>query len=250
MKQTPEDRAVVPPVRLRPGDRVLDEHLEGLPEPVRRFLTYAGLPGTTVPARFRITQKGRLRRDPNARWWPVTALQTYCLEPPGFVWEGTARIAPFIHLRGTDTLSHGRGRMIFKLFGLFTPIDAAGPEIDQATVMRYLNETMWFPWAMLTCPITWEAVDDTHAKATITVRNVTESASYTFDDEGRLLDFTALRYMSVGHEFRLRPWSTPVGDYGTLGGLRVPVTGSAVWHLDDGDFTAIELRVSDGFAER
>jgi hypothetical protein len=38
----------------------------------------------------------------------------------------------------------------------------------------------------------------------------------------------------VGKGFELRPWSAPTYAYGTFEGLRLPVSGAAVWTLPDG----------------
>lgn len=233
---------------LRPGDTVTADHLHRLPTPVARFLHHAGVVGTRVPRRFHQRQHGRIRMKPDGPWLPLTARQTYTLDPPGFVWEARARFAPLLYVHGTDTLVDGNGHMVFRLAKLVKVVDASGPDMDQGVVMRYLNETMWFPWAMLTRPISWQPIDDRHARAHIEVGDISDSGVLTFDDTGRLLDFEAMRYHN-GEPGSFELWSTPVDEYGVLAGLRVPVHGYADWHLADGDFRYIELNVHDGVAE-
>lgn len=42
---------------------------------------------------------------------------------------------------------------------------ATGSEIDQGTMMRYLNEMTWFPAAFLGENISWKAVDELFASS-------------------------------------------------------------------------------------
>ena len=62
-----------------------------------------------------------------------------------------------------------------------------------------------------------------------------------FDESGKLVDFVAQRYRIVDGRSALERWSTPVDEYGELGGLRLPVRGRAVWKLADGDVEYIDV---------
>jgi Family of unknown function (DUF6544) len=39
-------------------------------------------------------------------------------------------------------------------------------------------------------------------------------------------------------------WSTPITGYGEYKGLRLPVRGSAIWELPQGDFQYIEVTIT------
>jgi hypothetical protein len=124
--------------------------------------------------------------------------------------------------------------------------DARGADVDQGSLMRYLNEIMWFPTAFLGDNITWEAIDDDSARVTLTDRGESVSAVLTFDEEGRLANFVGERYYHAGTpESVLLTWSTPITSYGEFEGLRLPAGGHGVWHLDSGEFTYIELEITD-----
>jgi len=43
----------------------------------------------------------------------------------------------------------GKGNMQIKLGTIFPIANATGEEMDQGSMMRYLNEMMWFPTAFL-----------------------------------------------------------------------------------------------------
>ncbi len=66
-----------------------------------------------------------------------------------------------------------------------------------------------------------------------------------FDEVVRLLDFVADRYYAGGNELTLETWSTPIKEYDEKEGLRIPIKGEGVWKLDSGDFTYIELEVTE-----
>ncbi len=77
----------------------------------------------------------------------------------------------------------------------------------------------------------------------MTYGGVSAPAIFMFDREGRLRNMVAERYDREAG--RVLPWSTPISDYGTFGGIRVPVAGEAVYARGSGDFAYIRLRVTD-----
>jgi hypothetical protein len=135
--------------------------------------------------------------------------------------------------------------MFGKLLGLFTVFDARGEEINQATMIRYLNEVMWFPTAFLGQNIGWEAIDDHSARVTFTDGGKRVSAEMFFDQDGRLTNFKTMRYREMEGSFSLDPWSTPMSEYGQRAGLNLPVRGKAVWHLASGDLAYAELAITE-----
>ena len=135
--------------------------------------------------------------------------------------------------------------MLIKLPPFIKIADERGENIDQGTLVRYLNEVMWFPTAYLSDYISWEPIDSTSARATMTDHGTTASAVLHFDEKGRLVDFVAERYYAGGEGTSLETWSTPIKEYGEMNGLRIPIKGEGVWKLDSGDFTYIELEVTE-----
>jgi hypothetical protein len=144
-----------------------------------------------------------------------------------------------------DRYIAGHGLTAPKLLGLIPLGTASGPEIDAGSLQRYLNETMWFPAAALSPTITWESIDVNSARATIQDGGLRVSAVFVFDTAGRLVTLTADRYRTIGDQFILTPWETPIRAYGEFSGVRVPVAGEGVWKLDTGDFAYIDLRVTE-----
>ena len=219
--------------------------VEGLPIAVQRGLRRTGVVGREVPAAVRVLQKGQIRTRAGGRWLRFTAEEDYTLDPPGFVWNASLLLAGVRAGRATDSFVDGRGRMRVKLFGVATVVDASGDEMDQGSLMRWLNETMWFPAVWATEAISWEPVNDNAAIGTVAVGGLTARAEFHFDDDGRLIDFRADRFRSVGSSFEMTPWSTPLVEHRDFHGVEVPSFGSAVWTLDHDTFEYIRIRAID-----
>ncbi len=229
-----------------PHTRLVDAaRIATLPAPVRRSLERSGVVGTAVPRGVTVRQEGQIRSSADRKWLRFTAHEVYGVDSPEFIWTAALKIGGVTAGRATDSLERGAGRMRVKLLGLFTPVDATGPEMDRASLMRWLNETMWFPAVWATDVIHWEAIDDTSAIGSVTAGGITQQGVFVFDAEGRLLDFRADRERDTGSGFEMTPWSTPVTDYAVFNGIEVPSAGSAVWSLPDGDFEYIQLAITD-----
>jgi hypothetical protein len=244
MQSQQEMRTLLASARRGEPQIVRPEQLEALPDPVRRYLIYTGVVGKPVPQTVRLHQRGQIRPSEGQGWLSFTAEEVYTIDPPGFVWSVMAQAGP-LPVPGRDHYRSGEGRMQIRPLGLFPAVDAAGPELDQGAMMRYFNEIIWFPAAFLKDNITWREIDDFSAEATFTDGGKSISAVLQFDASGRVLNFIAQRYMFSAEGGRLETWSTPIATYGELGGLRLPLTGSAVWNLPEGDFEYIQLEITD-----
>ena len=225
-------------------EHILDESsIRRLPPPVARSLRHSGVLGRPIPQRVELRQRGEiLLRD---RWLPLTADETYTLDPPSFKWTAAVKLAGLPIARAKDSFTSGRGRMHVKLLNLFTVVNAAGPEMDQGSLLRWLNETMWFPHVWATDVISWQAVDDASAVGAVSVGDQSVEAEFRFDTDGCLVDFRADRYRVEGDSAVLTPWRTPLTDHGRFGGVEVPTRGYAIWELNDGDLEYIRLQVTD-----
>ncbi len=208
--------------------------LAGLPEPARRYLRYAGVVGRPMVDTVRVRQACRMRPAPDGISLPLVAEQWYAVEPPGIIWDATVAVAGLPVVRGRDGYLDGKGMMTIRVGSLIPVVDASGPEMDQASLLRYLSEMPWFPSAFLRERVTWEAIDEATVRVSIVDGDLRATGTLTIDPEGRLVEFRSERYAMVGGGFELRPWSAPTYAYGEFEGLRLPVRGAAVWTLPDG----------------
>lgn len=224
---------------------VTEEMLTDLPEPVRRYLRHTGIVGKPLVRTVRLRQRGKMRPGPGRPWIPLDAEQHYSVEPSGFVWDGTLRVGPVRLGRARDMYRDGHGDMLVKVASLFTVVDARGEEMDQGSMMRYLSEMIWFPSAFLGANVSFEAVDQSSARVSLTDHGRTATGTLCFDGQGRVTEFVAKRCRIVEGRSDLETWSTPITGYGEFQGLRLPVRGKAIWKLADGDLEYIDVTITD-----
>lgn len=230
---------------LRDLSIIRDHHLAGSPAPVRRYLTHAGVIGKHWIDTVRVKYAGKFRTGSEKRWMTISVHQVYTTNPPGFLWRARFKIAGLPLMFGSDTYKAGHSHMHGKLLGLFTVVDGRGTEVDQGTMVRYLQEMTWFPIAYLGKNITWQAVDDHAADVTLHDHGKSVSARMYFDDAGRLLTFIARRYGDFDGRYSIRTWTTPVTDYGVFCGLNLPAGGMGVWQLPTGDVPYVDVRLTE-----
>jgi hypothetical protein len=222
---------------------VTEADLATVPKSVQRWLRYSQVVGKERPVTVRLKQQGQLRLGQDQAWMPFEAEEYYTTDPPGFVWPVQMRMALLLSVTGWDRYVDGVGSIQMRLLSVIPVANKCGGGLNQGGLLRYLNETMWFPAAALSPYITWEGGSATSARATMSYGGETASATFMFDDEGRLTDMVAQRYNDA--RGRLETWSTPIGAYGEFEGVRVPVAGEGVWKYETGDFPYIRLRVTD-----
>jgi len=121
--------------------------------------------------------------------------------------------------------------------------DENGDELRAAGLMRYLNETMWFPAALQGDNVTISGAGDEAFHAKIVDGGLSAEADFYIDSEGTVTNFRATRYNTGTRSMEI--WETPVSNTVEFSGLTVPSTGSAVWKLAGGDLNYIELRVTE-----
>lgn len=228
-----------------PYPLITEDDLAALPTPVQRYLRYTGVIGKPRIETVRLQYTGEFRMAANKPWMPMKATQIYTTNPPGFQWTASFKMGGFPLMYGKDTYKNGQGHMFGKLIGLFTIFDVTGEEMIQGSMLRYLQEMIWFPSAFLNDYIRWQAVDDHCAEVTFTDSDHSVTARLIFDDAGRLITFIAQRYREDKGRYLLDTWSTPMTEYGRLAGLNLPVVGCGVWQLAGGDLAYIKLHLNE-----
>lgn len=228
----------------RPIQIVTADMIDRLPEPARRYMRWTGVIGKPWIDTVRIGYSGRFRRGVDQPWLPIRATQIYTTRPPAFRWKARLSMWGLPLMSGHDRYAQGRGHMYGRIAGLFTIFDARGDEIDQGTMLRYLNEATWFPITLLGDNIAWQGVDHDSADVTFTDHGKSVTARMIFDAAGRPVNFITRRYRENKGQYTLDTWETPFAEYGALGGLNLPVRGQAVWKLADGDLPYADLTLS------
>lgn len=225
--------------------KVEEDDIRDMPEPVKRWLKYSEVIGKQRVKTVRLKQEGRFKTSPDNSWMPYTAEQYYNAENPAFVWKVKMKAGPGVFINGRDKYYEGRGHMLIKLLSIFNVADARGTEMDQGTLLRFLNEIMWFPSAATYEYIEWEEIDNNSARAVINYGDLNASAVFYFNEKGEMIDFKADRYMERDGKYSLEEWRTPITDYDKIVGKNLATAGKGIWKLDSGDFNYIKLNITD-----
>ncbi|RYF66556.1 MAG: hypothetical protein EOO39_22810 [Cytophagaceae bacterium] len=221
------------------------EMLTALPLPVQQWLLASGIVGKERVHTVRLRQRGLMRTSPQGKWMPTSARQYFGVDEPGFVWQADVRMMSFLPLAGRDKYANGKGNMLIKAMALVPIVDASDPATDQGTLLRYLAELCWFPAAALSPYISWQPIDNSHAGAIMTYKGVSAKAIFTFDQQHRISDITARRFMGGGTASTLQNWHIPMRAWRQINGVIIPTQGDVIWQLATGDFTYYRWTITD-----
>ena len=225
------------------------DDLEGLPAPVRAYFENTLQEGQPYIDTVRLKQNGKLRLgDASSSWRPFTATQHVTVDPPGFFWDASISLVPFVSLRIRDLFRDQNGSAEVSLFGII-PLDRGEPsqELNEAELVRYLAEATWYPTALLPSEgVQWEPIDDRTARATIDHGDVSASLTFSFNEDDEVTRvYTEERYRRVEGGFEPTPWSGYWHNYQRRNGIRIPMEGEVIWHLPDGDLEAWQGQLTE-----
>lgn len=207
-----------------------------LPDPARRFLTYAIAPGTPLAPVIEITMTGRfdLGTKNKPKQLDMSARQVLA-GLQGFLWQ--ARMSGGMPVSGSDSEDWTR----FWLAGLI-PVARAGGDADhhRSAFGRTVAEAaIWSPVSVLPGPgIHWDALDDDTARLTVTRDGLTQSAVLNIAPDGRATAITLPRWSNVNpeHVYRKQPFGGTLSDHRDFGGLRVPAHAEVGNHFGTNDY--------------
>jgi hypothetical protein len=220
------------------------ESIQGLPPIVQKWLRRSNAIGREAST-VHLTQKGRMRNKPDAKWMHFDADQYFTTSVPGFIWKASIDAGYLVTIVGRDKYANGHGNMLIKAVSMIPIANSQGKEIDQGTMLRYLAEISWFPSAATEDYITWESVDQMTARATMRGDDIAVSGIFSFSAEGDLIGFEGRRYGDFGGKYSLETWSVRNTGYKEFNGIRVPNKSEVTWKLSTGDFTWLEVEVTD-----
>jgi len=223
---------------------VSPESIERLPSVVQRWLIKSGVIGREKVNTVHLKQKGMMRQKPGGKWMPMRAEQFINTNAPGFIWNGIMGNS-LITINGRDKYMNGKGNMLIKMMSTIPIGNSSGEEIDQGAMMRFLAEITWVPSAALNDYIQWESVNDTTVHATMTMENRKVSGLFYFDQEGDVVGFEGKRYGNFEGNFSLETWFIRILEHKEFNGIRIGNKCEVTWKLKQGDFTWLQLEVTD-----
>lgn len=131
-----------------------------------------------------------------------------------------------------DPYVGGRGILEPTLLGLVSQgRDRSSDALDRAEMMRYLAEAAWYPTALLPSQgVTWFAIDESSANATIHDGHHAVTMLFRFDEFGMIESVSSdKRAATEGSRMVMRPWRGCWSNYRKREGMRIPLSGEASW---------------------
>ncbi|MFX0541587.1 DUF6544 family protein [Roseovarius sp. S4756] len=209
---------------LQPSDpaQFSERMVADLPEPARRYFSYAIKPGTPLwtVAVIEMTGKFSLGTKEAPGYQPMDARQILCA-PDGFVWS--MRTTGTLPLSGSDT---GRWTR-FRVLGLL-PVARLGSDRNhtRAAFGRLVAEAaIWSPAALLPGPgVAWTSADEHTARVTVRHGDLSQEVDVTVDGDGRPVVVSFMRWSNANpeKEYRLQPFGAVMSDFRKVGGCRLP----------------------------
>lgn len=213
------------------------EDISGLPIPVQKYFEYCGYLDTPKMRTMKAVYKDVMFKFGKGKPTIIIDYIQYNIA------DKPARIANIdssmygIPFEGLDSYTAGKGSMKGVLAKLFTLFNQTGETMDKASLVTFLSECLIIPNAALQDYITWEKIDDLHAKATISYYGRTASGIFAFNENGEMLSFTTDDREATatdGTSEKVK-WSVVFGEYKETEGIKKPTGFQAIWHYDDGD---------------
>ena len=209
---------------------------DSLPSVVARYLERALPPGGPPILTATLEQEGLFQMsEGEAGWRPFTAVQTVRAYPPGFLWDADIRMAPFLPVRVRDGYDRGRGTMKAAVAAVMVMVDAEPTrELAEGALYRYLAEAVWIPTRLLPGEgLTWQAVDDSTALATLRDSELSVSVEFRFDAAGDVTSiFVPERGRDDGGGSVPTPWLGRFWGHADVDGFRVPLEGEVAWVMN------------------
>ena len=212
------------------------EDIKNLPAPVQRYFEYCGYIGQPKMSYMKIIFKNIDFKQSESRTLKIDYTQyNFVNKPQRLAYIDSSLYG--IPFEGLDSYKDGTGSMkgvIGKVISLF---DQRGENMDKASLVTFLSEALVLPSAALQDYIKWEAIDDTHAKATITYYGTSASGIFTFDNNGLMKSFRTKDRIATDTDGSTQEgeWSAVILDYENVNGLRKPKVLLGVWHFPEGD---------------
>jgi hypothetical protein len=241
-----ETAAIVRQIKPQSEKIISENAIENLPEPVQNWLRNSGAVGKPLINAGKVIQKAEMKMKPEQKnWMTANAIQLTTLDAPAFIWNVDVKMNSILNFIGRDKFENGKGKMLIKVNSLINVVNESGEKMDEGSLQRYLGEMVWFPSLALSPYVSWEAINDSSAKATMHYNGTMGSGIFHFNTAGDVIMFTALRFNGNRADSKRHEWIMKIEDYKVFEGIKVPAKMTATWKFDEGDWTWLKLEVVD-----
>jgi uncharacterized protein DUF6920 len=208
-----------------------------VPPVVRRYFEAVLREGQPLIRTARLAQRGEFLLRPPRGFFPFTATEQFTARPPAFAWDARIRLAPCLCVRVRDSFLDGRGSMRATLLRVVRLASAEGtPDMAAGALHRFLAEAVWLPTALLPGPdMAWTGLDDTSARASLTVGATTVHLDFHFSTDGPVRSvFAPDRARSIADGAVPTPWQGRFWDHARHDGMLIPMSAEVEWLLPEG----------------
>lgn len=225
--------------------RITEQDIKELPGPVQAHIRTCGYLGKRRMSAVKAYITSAPLRDSNHKP-PMLVDYTLCSfsgEPVRLAYIKTSMFG--IPFEGYDSTQGGVGFMKGVLGKVITLFHQRGAEMDKAQLLTYLGECLLIPSSILEGGyITWEAIDGTHAKGTISYKGITGSGIFTFDEEGFVQSFQTDQRARIGNDGRADypVWSLVYGGFQEKDGIFYSTTLKTMWHDSKDDLVYFDAK--------
>lgn len=226
-------------LKIQPNPGIVNEQdIKHLPEPVQKYLRFAGAIGKEKIHSVKLEFTGDFKTAPDRKYAKFTSVQyNFFGSPKRFFYMKMPMMG--IPFDGLHVYKNEQASMKIRMASLFTIVDAQGEKMDKGETVTVFNDLcLMAPSVLIDADIQWQTIDPLTVKAVYRNGKNTISASLYFSETGELTNFISTdRYLSAdGKTYLSYPWSTPAMNYKDFNGRKVPTYGETIWQLPEGDY--------------
>lgn len=212
-----------------------DSDLKAIPEPVQRYLRYAGVVNKPKVKNVRIVFEGEMR-DKGKDYFPFTSEQYNFFDEPTRLFFMKGKMFG-LTVPGYHKYSNAIATMDIRIFGLFPVVRLAGDIMNKTETVTLFNDMcLLAPATLIDKRIGWQDIDSATTRATFTNKGISINAVLYFNSQGQLIDFKSDDRTAIS-DMKQYPFSTPVSEYKNTNGINMLSRAEVVWHYPDGKFT-------------
>ncbi len=229
------------------SELLTDDLIRHLPEPVQNYFQQFGFIDKPTSGITEILWSDtKIKLGPEQAWRNLETRQYNFTSTGSRLAYMNARMAGIIPFEGRDRYDNGQGHMLGTLGRLIRVFDDNSREVALGGAVILLAESLLEPSIALQEYITWKPVDSLTAAATLHQGELSVSGIFRFNDAGEFIRFESddRPYEVSSGVYKPIPFSIDLGEYHEAGGLMIPGRVYATWHLDNGDFTYWDGRIT------
>lgn len=218
------------------SDVFTEEDIKELPVPVQKYFKQCGYIGKVkmhyIKAEF---QNVDFKMSPEKTIKIDYTQYNFVNKPERFAFINSSLYG--IPFEGLDSYNNGVGSMKGCIAKVITLFDQRGSEMDKASLVTFLAESLMVPSVALQDYIVWEEIDETHAKATINYYGISASGIFSFDENGMWKSFITNDRVAAAMDGTKREaeWSAIIDEYQEKDGILQPKVVQSIWHYPEGD---------------